>query len=149
MHILSCSDVASVVNCLCEQSNPEVIVIGHSLGGAVAVEAATLINNCVGVCVIDVVEGTALEALSSMQQILRGRPSSFKSIESAIEWRCVYCIVLTRWREHIATDYPTLCLCCVLFSFRGGQTHNLEAARVSMPGQIKKYYLPTFYFCVF
>lgn len=24
-------------------------------------------------------------------------------------------------------------------SFRGGQTHNLEAARVSMPGQIRKY----------
>lgn len=99
MHILSFSDVASVVNSLCEESNPEVIVIGHSLGGAVAVEAALLIKNCVGVCVIDVVEGTALEALSSMQQILRGRPSSFKSIESAIEWRCVYCLVFLILKE--------------------------------------------------
>lgn len=56
---------------------------------------------------IDVVEGTALDALSSMQSILRGRPSHFQSLPHAIQW-----------------------------CFKGGQTHNLEAARVSMPGQV-------------
>ena len=33
--------------------------------------------------------GTALEALTSMQSFLRGRPSTFKSLENAIEWRSV------------------------------------------------------------
>ncbi|OTF71163.1 phosphatase methylesterase 1-like protein [Euroglyphus maynei] len=43
-----------------------------------------------------------------MQQVLQSRPSDFKSIEQAIEW-------------------------CV----RSNQTRNLEAAKISMPGQIK------------
>ena len=30
--------------------------------------------------------GTAMEALSSMQSFLRGRPSSFQSLEQGIEW---------------------------------------------------------------
>ena len=34
--------------------------------------------------------GTALEALTSMQSFLRGRPTVFKSLEHAIEWRQVY-----------------------------------------------------------
>ena len=42
----------------------------------------------VGVCVIDVVEGTAMEALASMQGFLRSRPTKFKSLDNAIEW-CV------------------------------------------------------------
>lgn len=40
----------------------------------------------VGMIVIDVVEGTAKDALSQMQQVLRSRPTGFKSIEYAIEW---------------------------------------------------------------
>ena len=38
------------------------------------------IQNLVGICVIDVVEGTAMEALSSMQSFLRSRPKSFPSL---------------------------------------------------------------------
>ena len=38
------------------------------------------IQNLVGICVIDVVEGTAMEALSSMQSFLRSRPKSFPTI---------------------------------------------------------------------
>ena len=33
------------------------------------------------------VSGTAVEALQTMQSFLRGRPSSFPSLERAIEWR--------------------------------------------------------------
>ena len=33
------------------------------------------------------ISGTAIESLGSMQSFLRGRPSSFKSVEHAIEWR--------------------------------------------------------------
>ena len=43
-------------------------------------EGNNIIHNLVGVCVIDVVEGTAMEALSSMQSFLRSRPKSFPSL---------------------------------------------------------------------
>ena len=66
-----------------------------------------LIPTLIGIVVIDVVEGTALESLQSMQSFLRSRPVYFKSIPNAIEW-------------------------CV----RSGQIRNVESAKVSMPGQI-------------
>ncbi|XP_046406603.1 protein phosphatase methylesterase 1 isoform X2 [Ischnura elegans] len=64
--------------------------------------------NLCGVAVIDVVEGTAMDALAGMQSLLRSRPQKFPSLPNAIEW-------------------------CV----RSGQVRNVESARVSMPGQIK------------
>lgn len=42
-----------------------------------------------GLIVIDVVEGTAMDALSSMQSFLRGRPNNFNSLQNAVEWRSV------------------------------------------------------------
>ncbi|CAG0893970.1 unnamed protein product [Darwinula stevensoni] len=61
-----------------------------SMGGAVAVHTAyaQYIPSLIGLAVIDVVEGTALDSLSSMQNVLRCRPKGFKSVEEAIEW-CV------------------------------------------------------------
>lgn len=56
------------------------------MGGAIAVRAAPLIPNLYGLGVIDVVEGTAMDALASMQSFLRSRPSSFSTISQAIEW---------------------------------------------------------------
>lgn len=56
------------------------------MGGAIAVRAALLISNLYGLGVIDVVEGTAMDALASMQSFLRSRPSSFSTISQAIEW---------------------------------------------------------------
>jgi len=102
-------DVAAVMKEMFPDEIPPAILIGHSMGGAVAVHLAyrNLIP-LLGLVVIDVVEGTALDALQSMQSFLRGRPASFGSIENAIEW-------------------------CV----RSGQVRNLESAKVSMPGQIK------------
>lgn len=79
--------MVDVVKVLFKGTSPVIILIGHSMGGAVAVEVAPLIPTVQGLCVIDVVEGTALDSLSSMQSILRGRPTSFKSIEQAILWR--------------------------------------------------------------
>lgn len=103
-------DVGEVVNVLFGEDPPPVVLIGHSMGGAIAVHTA--VANCVpsliGLAVIDVVEGTALDALASMQSFLRSRPAFFRSLEHAIEW-------------------------CV----RSGQVRNIDSARVSMPGQIK------------
>ena len=99
-------DVAEIIKAVAEDSR--IILVGHSMGGAVAVRAAPLIVNLCGLGVIDVVEGTAIDALASMQSFLRSRPSSFSSISQAVEW-------------------------CV----RSGQIHNIQSAKVSVPGQIK------------
>ena len=53
------SDIASLWTDLFSEDRPQIILVGHSMGGALAVHAALLdkIENVVGLCVIDVVEG--------------------------------------------------------------------------------------------
>lgn len=68
---------------------PRILLIGHSLGGAVVTHLAksfALGTKLIGFGVIDVVEGSAMEALKSMQSYLATRPGEFKTLESAIEW---------------------------------------------------------------
>lgn len=105
-------DVGDIINTLYGANAPPVLLIGHSMGGAIAVHSAAknLVPSLQGLCVIDVVEGTAMDALNSMQTFLRSRPKIFNSVESAIEW-----------------------------SVKSGQIRNLESARVSMLGQLKRY----------
>ncbi|CAI9730620.1 protein phosphatase methylesterase 1-like [Octopus vulgaris] len=106
------SDVGAVINEMYGTDNPPpIILIGHSMGAAIAVHTAvrSLVPSLAGLVVIDVVEGTAMEALSSMQSFLRGRPSFFRSIEEAIEW-----------------------------SLRSGQLRNVESAKISLVGQVKR-----------
>ncbi|KAF2078060.1 hypothetical protein CYY_000611 [Polysphondylium violaceum] len=90
-------------------SNLKVVLIGHSMGGAVAVKAAcsNKIENLTGLVVLDVVEGTAMSALSSMRSVLAKRPKSFESVSDAIKW-----------------------------SISSNTIHNLQSARVSVPSQI-------------
>ncbi|XP_054270315.1 protein phosphatase methylesterase 1 [Macrosteles quadrilineatus] len=104
-------DVINVINTVYNEDTPPLVLMGHSMGGAVAVNVASsekCPGSIVGVAVIDVVEGTALSALASMQSFLRGRPHSFNSIEDAIKW-----------------------------SLQNGQLRNVESAKVSMAGQLK------------
>lgn len=68
---------------------PNIVLLGHSLGGAVVTRLArtgSLGAKLVGYGVIDVVEGSAMDALKSMKTYLASRPSSFGSIEEAIDW---------------------------------------------------------------
>ncbi|KAI9680007.1 MAG: Protein phosphatase methylesterase 1 [Caeruleum heppii] len=68
---------------------PEVILVGHSLGGAVVTDVAKrgdLGAKVLGYAVLDVVEGSAMDALQSMQSYLSARPSSFGSVSEAIQW---------------------------------------------------------------
>ncbi|XP_053564713.1 protein phosphatase methylesterase 1 [Bombina bombina] len=104
-------DIGNVVEALYGDLPPPIMLIGHSMGGAIAVHtaAANLVPSLLGLCMIDVVEGTAMDALNSMQNFLRSRPKTFKSLENAIEW-----------------------------SVKSGQIRNVESARVSMGGQIKQ-----------
>jgi len=65
------------------------VLVGHSLGGAVVTDVAKrgeLGDKVLGYAVLDVVEGSAIDALQSMQTYLSTRPSGFPSIASAIEW---------------------------------------------------------------
>jgi len=71
------------------QALPNMVFVGHSLGGAVVTDIAksgALGNKLVGFAVIDVVEGSAMDALKSMQIYLANRPSSFPSVEAAVDW---------------------------------------------------------------
>lgn len=63
----------------------------YSMGGSVVVNVAhkRKFKNIIGVTVLDVVEGSAIDALSSMTKILNSRPKIFNSNEQAIQWRYV------------------------------------------------------------
>lgn len=68
---------------------PSIVLVGHSLGGAVITELAKggqLGPSLLAYAVLDVVEGSAMDALQSMHTYLSTRPSGFATLESGIEW---------------------------------------------------------------
>ncbi|PHH87347.1 hypothetical protein CDD83_8992 [Cordyceps sp. RAO-2017] len=68
---------------------PNIILVGHSLGGAVVTDLAMtgrLAGSLLGYAVLDVVEGSAMDALQSMQTYLSTRPRGFASVQAAIDW---------------------------------------------------------------
>lgn len=70
-------------------SIPPLILIGHSLGGAVVTDVAKsgkLGDSVLGYAVLDVVEGSAMDALQSMQTYLSTRPIGFPTLQSGIDW---------------------------------------------------------------
>ncbi|GLJ31087.1 hypothetical protein SUGI_0622230 [Cryptomeria japonica] len=105
-----CEDVLSVIRIIFGYDPPAIVLVGHSMGGSIAVHLARkqVLSSLVGLVVVDVVEGTAMASLVHMQKILSNRPLHFSSIEKAIEW-----------------------------SIKGGQLRNPESARVSVPSTLK------------
>ncbi|KAI8146811.1 Alpha/Beta hydrolase protein [Fennellomyces sp. T-0311] len=81
-------DLTHIVQELYKDSKPDLILVGHSMGGSVVVDVGKRrrLPNVVGVCVLDVVEGSAIDALASMTKILSTRPQRFGSVEQAIQW---------------------------------------------------------------
>ncbi|PKX89667.1 putative ribosomal protein/carboxylic ester hydrolase (Ppe1) [Aspergillus novofumigatus IBT 16806] len=68
---------------------PDLVLVGHSLGGAVITDVAKkgeLGSKLLAYAVLDVVEGSAMDALQSMEKYLSTRPSRFPSLTSGIEW---------------------------------------------------------------
>ncbi|EPS72240.1 protein phosphatase methylesterase 1, partial [Genlisea aurea] len=104
-----CNDVLNVLNILYGDSPPAIVIVGHSMGGSVAVHicAKKALPTLCGLVVVDVVEGTAMASLIHMQKILSNRMQHFASVEKAIEW-----------------------------SVKGGSLRNVESARVSIPGNL-------------
>ncbi|CEJ85728.1 Putative Protein phosphatase methylesterase 1 [[Torrubiella] hemipterigena] len=87
------SDLLSIIEATQSQMQwetlPPIILVGHSLGGAVITDLAStgkLGNSLLGYVVLDVVEGSAMDALHSMQTYLSTRPTGFASVESGIDW---------------------------------------------------------------
>ncbi|KAK6246635.1 hypothetical protein SCA6_009725 [Theobroma cacao] len=105
-----CNDVFAVLKALYGDSPPAIVLVGHSMGGSVAVHVAAkkTLRSLAGLVVVDVVEGTAMASLMHMQKILSNRMQHFSSIEKAIEW-----------------------------SVRGGSLRNIDSARVSIPTTLK------------
>ena len=103
-------DLGDMIVQLFGEAQPPTLVIGHSMGGALAVRLCNsgLLRCVSGVGVVDVVEGSAMEALAGMSAFLRTRPSRFVSETEAIGW-------------------------CV----KSGTVRNVRSARVSMPSQLR------------
>ena len=110
------NDTITVLNYINEKYPLDnIIVIGHSMGGSVATKTCEeifknhdkykdLYDKIQGLFVIDVVEGTAMEALPFMESIVNNRPETFPSIEKGIE-----------------------------YMFRSGTIKNLQSAKISVP----------------
>ena len=106
-------DAVAVLEAVAGSDAPPTVLLGHSMGGAIAVHAAASgrVRSLAGLLVVDVVEGSALQvtyscqgllpallwqwadllttllqALPVMPQILSQRPGSFSSLDAAIEW---------------------------------------------------------------
>lgn len=68
---------------------PPIVLVGHSLGGAVVTDLAKtgrLGASVLGYVVLDVVEGSAIDALQSMHTYLSTRPSGFATLQAGIDW---------------------------------------------------------------
>ncbi|KAL3513350.1 hypothetical protein ACH5RR_026067 [Cinchona calisaya] len=104
-----CSDVLAVLKTMYGDTPPAIVLVGHSMGGSVAVHVAArkLLPSLSGLVVVDVVEGTAMASLIHMQKILTNRLQHFSTIEKAIEW-----------------------------SVKGGSLRNIESACVSIPSTL-------------
>ena len=90
----------------------DIVLVGHSMGGAVAARLAAAWPHGVrvrlaGVVVVDVVEGSAMAGLPAMKVLLSRRPETFPSEAAAVEW-----------------------------AVRSGMSRNAQAARVSIPSQL-------------
>jgi protein phosphatase methylesterase 1 len=122
------ADAVEVMSVLFQNQIPNIVLVGHSMGGTIATHVAAgpvgnesealqikwknLLAHIKALVVIDVVEGTAMESLPGMIDLLRARPVSFPSLENAIEW-----------------------------SVRAKMVRNPESAKVSIPPQLREYSL--------
>ena len=107
-------ETLSVLNHIREvQPAANIVVIGHSMGGAIAAKACLEDQARGGVIwgliMLDVVEGSAIDALPHMDTIVGQRPKGFKTVESAILW-----------------------------AVQSNSVRNCESARISIPMQVRE-----------
>ena len=115
------NDTIQVLNHIHEKYPDEnLIILGHSMGGSIATKTCCqilkeeskykeLYKKIQGLIVIDVVEGTAMDALPFMENIAHNRPDKFNSIQKGIE-----------------------------YMYKSGTIKNIESARISVPPLLKE-----------
>ncbi|KAG0141305.1 hypothetical protein CROQUDRAFT_664032 [Cronartium quercuum f. sp. fusiforme G11] len=69
---------------------PSLVLIGHSMGGAVVTEACARIqaevSHVIGLVNLDIVEGSALDSLADMMSLVNLRPQNFRSKADCIKY---------------------------------------------------------------
>ncbi|GAA5838649.1 hypothetical protein JCM11251_003253 [Rhodosporidiobolus azoricus] len=86
------SDLCAVLKAMypLRETAPTLVLVGHSMGGAVVADACNRIQaevaDVTGVVVVDVVEGTAIDALPGMSTLIASQPKKFDSPAAAIAW---------------------------------------------------------------
>ena len=82
-------DALAVAEYAFKDSTSPLFILGHSMGGAIAIRTALTkrLNKLTGIIVVDVVEGTAMEALPSMGAVIDSMPPSFVDLSDAINWK--------------------------------------------------------------
>ena len=115
------NDTIEVLNHVHEKYPDEnLILVGHSMGGSIATKTCCTIlkeeekykelyKKMQGLMVIDVVEGTAMDALPYMENIVNNRPERFNTIQKGIE-----------------------------YMYKSGTIKNIESARISVPPLLKE-----------
>lgn len=90
-------DTINVLNhVLATNPGRSINLVGHSMGGSIATKTADkivsqmkdseLAKALVSLFIIDVVEGTAMDALPFMEQIVQQRPVHFKDLEAVVRY---------------------------------------------------------------
>ncbi|KAJ2544339.1 Protein phosphatase methylesterase 1 [Coemansia sp. RSA 1853] len=81
-------DLVGLFDTLFPDNRRDVVVVGHSMGGAIAAHAVSSkrIQNVRGLILIDIVEGSAMDSLSAIPMFINARPKTFDSVENAIYW---------------------------------------------------------------
>ncbi|KAJ2889045.1 Protein phosphatase methylesterase 1 [Coemansia asiatica] len=81
-------DYIDIAKSMLGDQTRDIILVGHSMGGAVMahVAATKKLRRILGLILIDIVEGSAMDSLSAIPRFIAARPQSFKSVQSAIKW---------------------------------------------------------------
>jgi len=112
------NDAIEVMKYVCHRFNEaSLILVGHSMGGSIATKAAakaleehateSWTKQIQGLFVIDVVEGSAMDALPFMENIVISRPQEFKTLQQVVQ-----------------------------YGIKSGTVRDPESARLSMPDQV-------------
>eukprot|EP00510_Aplanochytrium_minuta_P002522 CAMPEP_0184006312 /NCGR_PEP_ID=MMETSP0954-20121128/606_1 /TAXON_ID=627963 /ORGANISM="Aplanochytrium sp, Strain PBS07" /LENGTH=358 /DNA_ID=CAMNT_0026284813 /DNA_START=635 /DNA_END=1711 /DNA_ORIENTATION=- len=100
------ADALAFIDTVCE-TGAALLLIGHSLGGAVATSVAKQLSSkykLLGLMLIDIVEGSALESIADSQSVIKCRPKRFSSVQSAIDWAMKRKIIKNR--SQAAITFP-------------------------------------------
>ncbi|KAJ1926118.1 Protein phosphatase methylesterase 1, partial [Linderina macrospora] len=105
-------DLVNVFERMFPDNTRDIVLVGHSMGGAVVAHVAKSkrLPHILGLALVDIVEGSAMDSLPSIPMFISQRPQSFKTVESAIAW-------------HIDSE----------------AIHNPESARLSVPSLIRRF----------